>query len=166
MRGFALVRKRSSSEGVDMRGLSFTTFKQWFGLASLLVNLSFIKQLSILSYYVRGVLLQAIEGFLPPVNMRFLFMNLKLHWLFQTCGSATWGEWSPCKIFLRYILDMYLHALFEFRHPGHHLTHRPPVLSQWTWSPVDLIQPWTLKHLWKIYFQIRTFPLMSATLKP
>jgi len=72
-----------------MRGLSSTTFKQWFGLASLLVNLSFISQLSILSYYAWGILLQAIEGFLPPAYVRFLIMNLKTLELFQTCGSAT-----------------------------------------------------------------------------
>ena len=29
---------------------------------------------------------------------------------------------------------------FEFRHPSHHLTHRPPALSQWTWSSVDFLQ--------------------------
>ena len=151
-----------------MRGLSSTTFKQWFGSASLLVNLSFIWQLSILSYYAWGVLLQAIEGFLPPAYVRFLIINLKPLGLFQTCGLATWGELSPCKIFLRYISDMYFHALFEFRHPCHYLTHRPPVLCvnghgpQWTFC--NLIQPWTQKHLWKIYFQTRTFPSMSATL--
>ena len=34
------------------------------------------------------------------------------------------------------------------------------------WTSYNLIQTWTRKHLWKIYFQTRTFPSMSATLKP
>ena len=152
-----------------MRGLSSTTFKQWFGSDSLLVNLNFIWQLSILSYYARGILLQAIEGFLPPAHMIFSIMNLKPLRLFQTCGPVTWGEWSPWNISLQYISDMYSHALFEFRHLCRHLTYRPSVLCQWTWFPVDFLQLDTTlnsKTSLKNCFQTRTFPSMSATLWP
>jgi len=123
-----------------MTTLSSTTFR-CFGFVSLLVNLSIIRLLSILSYYARGVLLQAIEGFLPPAYARFLIINLKLLGLFQTCGPATWGEWSPCKIFFRYISDMYYHALFWIQaslSPSDSQTSR--AMCQWTWSPVDFLQ--------------------------
>jgi len=54
------------------------------------------------------------------------------------------GVGFDLKIFLWYISNMYFHALFEFKHPCHHLTHRPSMLCvnghgpQWTSS--NLIQ--------------------------
>jgi len=150
-----------------MRGLSSTTFKQWFGSASLLVNPSFIWQLSILSYYAQGVLLQAIEGFLPPAYVRFLIINLKPLGLFQTCGPATWGEWSPCKIFLGTSQTC---TFMLFLNSGIPITIWLTDLQCYVsmdMVPSGLPATWynpELKNIfWKFYFQTRTFASMSAT---